>query len=81
MINIDMPQYRLSSYTIPVKLDGVPDHVMLVHGCTGAIDIAHNNIAAFLQFPGQRAYAVMNEIGPRRENPTPLSQTTVIPTV
>lgn len=52
MENIDIPQNRLSSYTIPVKLDGAPDQVMLVHGYTGAIDIAHKNIAAFLQARG-----------------------------
>lgn len=52
MENIDLPQYRLSSYTIPVKLDGAPDQVMLIHGYTGAIDIAHKNITAFLQARG-----------------------------
>lgn len=80
MENIDTPSYRLSSYTISVTLDSAPDQAMLVHGYTGAIDIAHKNIASFLQFPGQRAYAAMDEIGPHRKSHT-LSQTTVIPTV
>lgn len=52
MKNIDTTPYRLSSYTIPVRLDDAPDKVMLVHGYTGAIDIAHKNIASFLQAPG-----------------------------
>lgn len=78
MVNIDTPQYRLSSYTIPVELDGIPDQVMLVHGYTGAIDIAHKNIAAFLQARGPLG---PDETGPTGKSHIPLSQTTVIPTV
>lgn len=34
-----MKDLRLSSYTIPVKLEAEEDKYFLVHGYTGAIDI------------------------------------------
>ncbi|MDR1668284.1 MAG: hypothetical protein LBS03_11455 [Bacteroidales bacterium] len=35
-----MSNYRFSSYAIPVKLEDEKDKYMLIHGYTGAIDIA-----------------------------------------
>ena len=39
-----MEKLRLSSYTIPVRLEGNEGKYMLVHGYTGAIDIVEGNI-------------------------------------
>ena len=42
------PQYRLSHYTICTQLDHSDGKYMLVHGYTGAIDIASESIATYL---------------------------------
>jgi uncharacterized protein len=42
-------KYRFSSYSIPVDLENAGDKVMLIHGYTGAIDIANGNILSFLK--------------------------------
>lgn len=40
---------RLSSYVIFTELDDSDNKYMLVHGCTGAIDIASESIVSYLQ--------------------------------
>lgn len=45
--------YRPSSYNIVVKLKDSASQFMLIHGYTGAIDIANENVAALLR-PGSR---------------------------
>lgn len=44
-----MNDYRLSFYTIFIKLDNSKGKYMLVHGYTGAIDIASENLVAWLR--------------------------------
>ncbi len=41
--------YRMSSYTIAVKLDNEPDEMFLIHGYTGAIDLIATSIVLFLE--------------------------------
>lgn len=48
-MNTDSYEYRFSSYTISVDLENTKDKVMLVHGYTGAIDIANKTILSFLK--------------------------------
>lgn len=44
-----MKNYRLSSYTIPVKLDCEENKFMLIHSYTGAIDVINNQLLEFLK--------------------------------
>ena len=39
-----MESLKLSSYTIPVKLEGEQDKLLLIHGYTGAIDLVDENL-------------------------------------
>ena len=39
-----MEKLRISSYMIPVKLENEEDKYMLIHGYTGAIDIASEEL-------------------------------------
>ena len=39
-----MEKLRVSSYMIPVKLENEADKYMLIHGYTGAIDIASEEL-------------------------------------
>jgi uncharacterized protein len=48
-MNTDSNKHRLSSYTLSVDLEDTNDKVMLVHGYTGAIDIANKGILSYLK--------------------------------
>ena len=52
----DTAIFRPSTYNIIVKLDGSNSQYMLIHGYTGAIDLANENVVNLLQ-PGSRVTA------------------------
>ena len=45
---LNMGDYRLSSYTIFVRLEDADGKYMLVHGYTGAIDVVSEKISNYL---------------------------------
>ncbi|MDD6211266.1 MAG: radical SAM protein [Bacteroidales bacterium] len=47
-----MINYRLSSYTIFIKLEKASEKYMLIHGYTGAIDVASKQIVKYLKENG-----------------------------
>lgn len=57
--NSDMP-LRMSSYTIPVKLEDEEGKYMLIHGYTGAIDIVSEEMFYGIKSPGNVTFS--NEI-------------------
>ena len=44
-----MENYRLSSYTIFTRLEDAENKYMLLHGYTGAMDVASENLVSFLK--------------------------------
>lgn len=42
--------YRASVYTIPIVIKDEPGKTLLIHGYTGAMDIASENIMNCLQY-------------------------------
>lgn len=42
---------RMSSYTIPVKLENEDGKYMLIHGYTGAIDIVSGDLLGMIESP------------------------------
>lgn len=52
MPDSDKTSYHLSTYTISVKLEDTPDQILLIHGYTGAIDLAGSDLVAYLRTPG-----------------------------
>lgn len=43
-----MESFRKSSYIIPIRLEGVDNKYLLIHGYTGAIDVVDSNLKNYL---------------------------------